>query len=341
MGIVYGDANFAWRKHLCFEKALRLNPDNTSLRFTLAYSYGESGYGIGMAAHHYRILLNQRPADSISMNNLSLIYDHLGATTKKIALLRDAIGLKDNSYVAANLAIAYAKAGFIDDARKSLQDITANEQQEGIVRTAYRNISDQLETEKEINQKLERLIELAKVLVYEGGLIQLHESQNEMQSRFLGGWQAPSGMVLSITEDKGQLKCALKVENEHYEHAVYNLTSQYEPGILELDAALDEKSLKLRPAALRGAGLAFGSLGGIGNALIGGGLLGSALNRPGDVCYFVLVPGEGGTLVGLLATTSRPGLVEREKALLNAKQVRLTRRAAIELKEEAHGVASQ
>jgi hypothetical protein len=95
--------------------------------------------------YHYGILLKQRPGYSMATNNLSVIYDQIGATTKKISLLQAAVPLKDNSYVAANLAIAYAKAGFVDNASEHLQDIATSEQQEGIVRSAYKHIADQLE----------------------------------------------------------------------------------------------------------------------------------------------------------------------------------------------------
>jgi tetratricopeptide (TPR) repeat protein len=50
IGTIYETKKLIWQKHLCFEKALKLDPNNTSLRFALAYSYGESGFGNGMAA---------------------------------------------------------------------------------------------------------------------------------------------------------------------------------------------------------------------------------------------------------------------------------------------------
>jgi tetratricopeptide (TPR) repeat protein len=154
---------------LCFEKALKLNPDNTELRFSLAYSYGGQDFGKAMAVHHYRILLEQRPGYSIATNNLSVIYDEIGAASKKISLLRGAVGRKDNSYVAANLATAYARAGFIDDARGYLLDIPADEQQEPIVRGAYRNIREQTEADEQLSNKLEQLTNLEKSIIDDSG----------------------------------------------------------------------------------------------------------------------------------------------------------------------------
>jgi tetratricopeptide (TPR) repeat protein len=112
-----------WRQQLCFEKSLALNPDNTELRFSLAYSYGHTSYGKAMAAYHYEMLLKQTPRNSTAANNLSVIYDEMGAVTTKISLLREAQRRKDSAYVSANLATAYAKAGFIRDARDYLEQV--------------------------------------------------------------------------------------------------------------------------------------------------------------------------------------------------------------------------
>ncbi len=78
LGDLYEKRKQIWQKHLCFEKALRLNPDDSRLRFSLAYSYGETPYGHALAAHHYKILRAQAPRMSIVSNNLSVIYHSTG-----------------------------------------------------------------------------------------------------------------------------------------------------------------------------------------------------------------------------------------------------------------------
>jgi tetratricopeptide (TPR) repeat protein len=90
IGRIYESKGLHWQKQLCFEQSLKLNPDNTALRFALAYSYGERRYGKAMARHHYEILLQQTPLNSTVSNNLSVIYDEMGAVTTKISLLRGA-----------------------------------------------------------------------------------------------------------------------------------------------------------------------------------------------------------------------------------------------------------
>ena len=126
LGSVYDLQKMDWRKQICFEKSLTYNPDNTDLRFTLAYSYGESSYGQAMAAHPYKILRAQSPSNSTIFNNLSVIYDEIGAVTTKITLLREARS-KKNAYVSANLSRTYAKAGFLADAITVLEDVPASD----------------------------------------------------------------------------------------------------------------------------------------------------------------------------------------------------------------------
>jgi hypothetical protein len=170
---------------------------------------------------------------------------------------------------------------------------------------------------------------LERHIVYDEGVPQLDHSETELRVRFLGEWEIPGGMVLSIKENDGELSYALTAANDHYEHASYSITPRYEPGMLELDATLDEKSLKERPTSrgstvLVGGGM-FGSLG--GTLASTSSLLGMAFSRPSEACVLVLLPGANGELVGLLATGSRTGLLKKDQTLLSAKEVRLKKLA--------------
>jgi hypothetical protein len=333
LGKIYGQEKLNWRKQLCFEKSLSLNADNTKLRFSLGYSYGESGYGTAMAAHHYRILREQTPRDSTVANNLSVIYDESGAVSRKISLLREAQRRKDSAYVGANLATAYAKAGFIADARECLKPIPADEQQEGIVQTAHQTIKDQQENDKQIIDKLDRLIAIEKRLVQTKALNQLTESDTELQTKFVGDWQIDKGTVLEVSEKEGELVGAMTVENEYYEHASYKVTVQYEVGLLQLDAALDEASLRDRPTS-QPTGLAtsnlltgFGSLGGPYSSMERS-LFAKFAHRPKARIKLILVPGEPGSLHGMKMTSdsAKQDDDDQQKLMLNAEEVHLTKR---------------
>jgi hypothetical protein len=138
----------------------------------------------------------------------------------------------------------------------------------------------------------------------------------------------PEGGTLSVKERNGKLTCELTAENEYYEHASYNVTTHYEPGLLELDAVLDEKSLRERAGAKVSSVGLFGGLSGIGfGGLAANSLLGTALNRPREGLKIVLVPGEPDTLFGLQAIKPSGGL-EKSQSLLGAKELRVTRRTS-------------
>jgi tetratricopeptide (TPR) repeat protein len=339
IGNIFGASGSHWHKALCFEKSLTLNPDNTTLRFALAYSYGNKNYGKAMARHHYGVLLQQTPLDSTAANNLSVIYDEMGAVTKKVALLQRAQRRKDSAYVGANLATAYAKAGFIEDARDCLQQISVIEQQENIVQTAYRVIKNQTDNDQEIVKKLDRLAQVQRNMFGVNIQEELIRTDEELVQSFVGEWQSGDATIVIITVEAGNLTAKISTENKDYEYASYHVTTEYEPGLLQLYAQLEEASLKERPKseisrtpnALRGV---FGAA--ITGLTIPSLLGGNALTRPVESFEIIVVPGEPDVLCGLECVFSGPrptgifgGSMKRKdeaQSMLDAKEVRLTRR---------------
>src|ERR1700730_14578386 len=279
-------------------------------------------YGKAMARHHYEILLNQTPRNSTVANNLSVIYDEVGATTTKISLLRGAQRRKDSTYVSANLATAYAKAGFLSDARDCLDHVAASDQQETIVQAAYRTIRDQTESDRQITAKLDKVVNVQRNLFETKALAELHKTDDDLLDLFVGGWRLEESTVIRITPELGKLTATISTENSYYEHAHYKVTAVYEPGLFQLDAQLDEASLKQRatPNPIGDA---------VRNALVA---LGS---RPPERFKLILLPGESDVLYGLrvyLATRKSEGTLlagaqsdEELQAMLNAAEVKLTK----------------
>jgi tetratricopeptide (TPR) repeat protein len=242
IGKVYALCNLNWRKLLCFEKSLKLNPDNTDLRFLLAYGYGETAFGKAMAVHHYQILRTQTPVNSIVANNLSVIYDAAGASVNKISLLRRAQRRKDSAYVSANLATAYAKSGFIADARECLKHVLVGEQQEAIVQAAYRTIQTEIDFDRRICESVDSLVSLQKDLVENKAMSTIIDSDEQLASKFIGTWKLDQETVVTVVMKNGNWASEITTANTHYEHAAYEVTTVYEPGLLQLNADLDEGS---------------------------------------------------------------------------------------------------
>jgi hypothetical protein len=325
---------------VCFEKSLKLNPDNTKLRFSLAYSYGDTTYGKAMAAHHYRILREQTPRDTTVANNLSVIYDTFGAMSTKISLLRSARRSgKDDAYVAANLATAYARAGFIAEASGCLTAVSVRDQQEGIVRGAYDTIAAQTESDKKIEEKILRLLTTQKALIQGKALDQLSQTDDDLLAKFLGSWQledshaTEKSTLITISKSGMRLTVEITTENAFYEYAAYKVTVRYEPGLLELNAQLDESTLKERPPLKEASAYTSNPLSPFGNIGLGGFGLGSLANalatvssRPDARLSLILVPGESGFLDGTMSTSASASGGNQDEIILNAKEVHLTRR---------------
>jgi len=339
LGKIYGTRpQYTWRQLMCFEQSLKLNPNNTKLRFTLAYSYGGTTYGKAMAAHHYQILKEQTPRDTTVANNLSVIYDAFGAVTTKISLLRSARHSGKDVYVAANLATAYARAGFIADASECLTDVSVRDQQKGIVRAAYDTIAAQTESDKKIDEKLLRLSTVQKALIHSKALNQLDKTDEELLTKFFGSWllEYPDATekttLIEISMKAGNLAGTITTENASYEYAAYKVTVRHEPGLLELNAQLDESTLKERPAVKEGVAYTSNPLSPFGSAGLGGlglgtlSLLSTGWSRPDAQLKLILVPGGSDSLEGIMATNTIASEDSQDKLMLDAREVHLTRK---------------
>jgi hypothetical protein len=236
-------------------------------------------------------------------------------------LLRGAQHRKDSAYVSANLAIAYAKAGFIADARNCLEQVSVGEQQESIVQGAYRAINAQTESDRQITEKLDTLAKVQKNLFGMHALAELNTTDEELVQRFVGEWQLEESTVVQITMEAGKLSGTICTENTYYEDARYQVTTEYEPGLLQLDAQLEEGSLKERPSPKQQVVNALAML--------------RAFNRPDDRFKLILVPGKPNILYGLrshLTGRKSEGILtagnsqDEPQAMLNAREVRLTKR---------------
>jgi tetratricopeptide (TPR) repeat protein len=89
-------------------------PNNTSLRFHLAYNYSVAG-DYGMALYHYAILAKSK-SDGPTMNNLGVARDRLGLVCRAVTAYRRAASTKAYTLATANLAEKYREAGFADEA---------------------------------------------------------------------------------------------------------------------------------------------------------------------------------------------------------------------------------
>ena len=109
------------------EKALVLNPSNSSLRFSLAYKYSNMDKD-GLALYHYNILAANSP-DSSNYNNLGVAYASLGMPSKAVESYIKASEL-GATISRANLAQKLLNEGFIDYASEQLKEAMKSENYE-------------------------------------------------------------------------------------------------------------------------------------------------------------------------------------------------------------------
>ncbi len=99
------------------EKALDINPVNTSIRFNIAYKYSNLGKS-DLAVFHYQKLIKIYE-DPAGFNNLGVAFEALGLKGRSIDCYENAIERK-NTLACANIASRYLKQGFAKLAEKVL-----------------------------------------------------------------------------------------------------------------------------------------------------------------------------------------------------------------------------
>lgn len=142
------------------EKALDINPVNTTIRFELAYKYGNTDKA-DLAIYHYKKMLDVYE-DEGGLNNIGVEYANLDMKIKSISYYKKAIE-KKNTLAYSNAAYKYIDGGFADEAEQLLKQ--ADElSKEG--KSVHQNIGyakNKLEELKEAEKKKEKeILELAE-----------------------------------------------------------------------------------------------------------------------------------------------------------------------------------
>ena len=112
---LYGLAEDPELRALALEKVLESRPNDTGLRFRVAYSYGQKDLS-ALSLLHYKTLLQFDPNNAIGLNNLAVEYDRLHMPMRSANTYKKAVGLNE-TLASANLAYRL----FIRIGRTSIQ----------------------------------------------------------------------------------------------------------------------------------------------------------------------------------------------------------------------------
>ena len=123
------------RAFALYELAVQLAPANKSLRFDLAYAYGEQG-APAAAFLQYNNLLSRDPEHNGAANNLAVAASILGLESIAVEYYKRAEDL-GNTLATANLAWNLIKAGFLQEAKARLEPKIA-------LADVHRNVLDAL-----------------------------------------------------------------------------------------------------------------------------------------------------------------------------------------------------
>ena len=115
--IYHRDGDFE-RFMIYAEGSLKENPNNSGLRFKLAFKYSEFGHNrIGIL--HYKVIAETQK-ESFALNNCAIDYAELGLKGKSVESLIQSADL-NNTLAMANLADRYLIEGFITDAEREIE----------------------------------------------------------------------------------------------------------------------------------------------------------------------------------------------------------------------------
>ena len=182
---------------LMYELAIQNAPDDTSLRFEVAYSYSEQK-AHELAFTHYRRLFNNEPRHATALNNIGVDAESLELPVTAVSYYRQAEDL-GSTLASSNLANRFIDAGF----KKEAEALIAAAQLKPDV---HRNVSVSVgkAAEAEINEehKIKQISERA------GKARKWHIRQGEAMlqpcdaSGLSGSYSGtPVGLVLSVQSD--------------------------------------------------------------------------------------------------------------------------------------------
>ncbi|WP_456314685.1 tetratricopeptide repeat protein [Pseudomonas shirazensis] len=136
------------------QKALELDPNNTTYLFETAYSYSDEKNklrDIGLLI--YKRLIEFNPKDSGAFNNIGVAYQNLNLGFKSVKYYKKSFDLK-NSLAAANLAYLLIDKGFEEESMKFLEGANKFEEPHQNIFSATSHLKNKIAEESKSEQKI-------------------------------------------------------------------------------------------------------------------------------------------------------------------------------------------
>jgi Flp pilus assembly protein TadD len=180
------------------ERMVELRPDNTRLRFDLAYKYGDDGRNDLSLYHYLMIAADQRSPGA--WNNMGATLDQVALPAKAVDAYEQAAE-RNETLAMSNLGYKLMQAGFIEDALAQYKKAIALENPHKNVGQLFAALQSVPEKEDEKQKAL--IDEVKKRTVF---LQKLGGAVGAPEIAALGeSWQGP-GCVLTCSLDRGTIR---------------------------------------------------------------------------------------------------------------------------------------
>lgn len=224
------------------EYSINIKPENTELRFKLAYNYSQNGFD-KLSLLHYTILINSTKS-SLGLNNLGVQYNNFKMPAKAINCYKKSAAY-DETLAMANLAFQYLNEGFVSEARELILKAN-NLSQNGVkvhesIGNANKKINEIVEKENEIEQKLlaEARVENEFMVAYS----QAYCTLTELDCKILSGrWKTPFGeQEIAIEREIFDINFKTDIKNDkqytlvEIQGIIINTSVSYEITMTEID----------------------------------------------------------------------------------------------------------
>lgn len=176
------------------EEAVRLVPNDTALRFDLAYRYSELGLH-ELAMYHYDAILSTKPNAGTARNNFAVELEHLRLVFRAFENYQRSAA-NGETLAHANLAYTYIRIGAQKEAKEVIENARAKENVHPNVFQAEANL-ERLQHEEATREAeiIERGLKARRAFlaIYGGDTSRLP----------VGDWRFSPNEVVTFTEDKG------------------------------------------------------------------------------------------------------------------------------------------
>ena len=198
---VYQDLGNQELRALALEKAVELKPNDTDLRFRVAWAYSDKGRK-KLALLHYSTLKNFKSEDKDMLNNLGVELERLDLTIRAVRNYKKAFELKE-SLAGANLAYQYMNAGFYAEAKETLEKAKALPDVHPNVGSAIAALSKMEEDEdKKVKELTKQGLEEQKFFKTFAESYFVNDSSSAV---FAGQWVSEKGDQLTLTQSGNQI----------------------------------------------------------------------------------------------------------------------------------------